>query len=182
VAAGDSVIATARKVEPLKDLVAKHGDRVMPLALDVTDGEAVREAVEAGHRRFGRIDVVVNNAGYGDVAAIEDVSLESFRAQIDTNFFGVVYVTKAVLPILREQGSGHILQVSSLGGRIGSVGLAAYQSAKGAVGGFSTGLAQEVAPFGIKVTVLEPGGIRTPWSMRGRPPRPSRNPTRSGEM
>jgi NAD(P)-dependent dehydrogenase (short-subunit alcohol dehydrogenase family) len=162
--AGDSVIATARKADQLKDLIARHGDRVMPLALDVTDSAAVLQAVEAGHRRFGRIDVVVNNAGYGDIAAIEDVTLESFRAQIDTNFFGVVYVTKAVLPILREQGRGHVFQVSSLGGRIGSVGLAAYQSAKWAVGGFSTVLAQEVAPFGIKVTVLEPGGMRTDWA------------------
>jgi NAD(P)-dependent dehydrogenase (short-subunit alcohol dehydrogenase family) len=162
--AGDSVIATARKAEQLKDLVTKHGDRVMPVALDVTESDAVLKAVQAGHRRFGRIDVVVNNAGYGDIAAIEDVALESFRAQIDTNFFGVVHVTKAVLPILREQASGHIFQVSSLGGRIGSVGLAAYQSAKWAVGGFSTVLAQEVAPFGVRVTVLEPGGMRTDWA------------------
>jgi NAD(P)-dependent dehydrogenase (short-subunit alcohol dehydrogenase family) len=162
--AGDSVIATARKTEQLRDLVAKYGDRVMPVALDVTDNDAVVNAVKAGYARFGRLDVIVNNAGYGDVAAIEDVTLESFRAQIDTNFFGVVHVTKAVLPILREQGSGHIFQVSSLGGRIGSVGLSAYQSAKWAVGGFSTVLAQEVAPFGVKVTVLEPGGIRTDWA------------------
>ena len=162
--AGDAVIATARKPEQLGDLVAKYGDRVMPVAVDVTDAAAVLGAVKAGHRRFGRIDVVVNNAGYGDVAAVEDVTLESFRAQIDANFFGVVYVTKAVLPILREQGAGHIFQVSSLGGRVGSVGLAAYQSAKWAVGGFSTVLAQEVAPFGIQVTVLEPGGIRTDWA------------------
>jgi NAD(P)-dependent dehydrogenase (short-subunit alcohol dehydrogenase family) len=161
---GDSVIATARKAEQLKDLVTTHGDRVMPLSLDVTESDAVLGAVQAGHQRFGRIDVVVNNAGYGDIAAIEDVTLESFRAQMDTNFFGVVYVTKAVLPILREQGHGHIFQVSSLGGRIGTVGLSAYQSAKWAVGGFSTGLAQEVAPFGVKVTVLEPGGIRTDWA------------------
>lgn len=162
--AGDSVIATARKADQLKDLVGKYGDRVMPESLDVTQSDAVLMAVQGGHRRFGRIDVVVNNAGYGDVAAVEDVTLESFRAQIDTNFFGVVHVTKAVLPILRMQGCGHIFQVSSLGGRIGSVGLSAYQSAKWAVGGFSTALAQEVAPFGIKVTVLEPGGIRTDWA------------------
>jgi len=160
-AAGASVVATARKPEHLEDLVTKHGDRLLPLALDVTDNDAVLRSVRAGHERFGRIDVVVNNAGYGDIAAIEDVTVESFRAQMETNFFGVVYVTKALLPILRDQRRGHIFQISSLGGRIGSVGLAAYQSAKWAVGGFSTGLAQEVAPFGIKVTVLEPGGIRT---------------------
>lgn len=163
-AAGNSVIATARKPEQLEDLVAKHGDRVLPLALDVTDNDAVLKAVRAGHDKFGRIDVVVNNAGYGDVAAVEDVTVESFRAQIDTNFLGVVYVTKAVLPILREQRRGHIFQISSVGGRVGAAGLSAYQSAKWAVGGFSTCLAQEVAPFGVKVTVLEPGGMRTDWA------------------
>ena len=162
--AGDNVIATARKPEQLGDLVAKYGDRVMPVALDVTDADAVQSAVKAGHERFGRIDVVVNNAGYGDVAAVEDVTLESFRAQFDTNFFGVVYVTKAVLPILREQGAGHIFQVSSVGGRTPPLGLSAYSSAKWAVGGFSSILAQEVAPLGIKVTVLEPGGIKTDWA------------------
>ena len=163
-AADASVVATARKPEQLKDLVAKHGDRVLPLALDVTDNEAVLNTVQAGLKRFGRIDVVVNNAGYGDIAAIEDVTVESFRAQMEANFFGVVFVTKAVLPILRRQRRGHIFQVSSLGGRIGSVGLASYQSAKWAVGGFSTVLSQEVAPFGIKVTVLEPAGMRTDWA------------------
>ncbi len=163
-AGGDSVIATARKPDQLKDLVAKHGDRVMPVALDVTDYAAALKAVRAGHEKLGRIDVVVNNAGYADLAAIEDISIENFRAQIETNFFGVVNVTKAVLPILREQRRGHIFQISSLGGRIGTVGLAAYQSAKWAIGGFSIGLAQEVAPFGIKVTVLEPAGMRTDWA------------------
>jgi NAD(P)-dependent dehydrogenase (short-subunit alcohol dehydrogenase family) len=161
---GDQVVATARKPEQLDDLVTRHGDRVKPVALDVTDAaqaeQAVRDAVEA----FGRLDIVVNNAGYGDVAAIEDVSLEDFRRQIDTNFYGVVYVTKAVLPILRAQRSGHIFQVSSLSARIGGVGLAAYQSSKWAVSGFSTGLAQEVAPFGVRVTVLEPSGMATDWA------------------
>ncbi|APU19129.1 SDR family NAD(P)-dependent oxidoreductase [Actinoalloteichus sp. GBA129-24] len=162
--AGDRVVATARRPEQLDDLVARHGDRVLPVALDVTSSVDVERAVQAGFAAFGRYDVVVNNAGYGDVAAVEDVTLEDFRAQIDANFFGVVYVSRAVLPILRAQGSGHVFQVSSLGGRIGTVGLAAYQSAKWAVGGFSTVLAQEVAPLGIKVTVLEPGGMRTDWA------------------
>jgi NAD(P)-dependent dehydrogenase (short-subunit alcohol dehydrogenase family) len=161
--AGDRVVATARKPEQLADL-ATYGDHVLSVALDVTDDNNVRQAVEQGLSAFGRYDVVVNNAGYGDLAAVEDVTLDDFRAQIDTNFYGVVQVSKAVLPILREQGSGHIFQVSSLGGRIGSVGLAGYQSAKWAVGGFSTVLAQEVAPFGVKVTVLEPGGMRTDWA------------------
>lgn len=162
--AGDRVVATARDTTKLDDLAARYGDRVLPVALDVTDDDAVRRAVQEGFKAFSRYDVVVNNAGYGDVASVEDVTPDDFRAQIDTNFYGVVHVSKAVLPILREQGSGHIFQVSSIGGRIGSVGLAAYQSAKWAVGGFSTVLAQEVAPLGVQVTVLEPGGMRTDWA------------------
>ncbi|AJE44299.1 SDR family NAD(P)-dependent oxidoreductase [Streptomyces nodosus] len=162
--AGDRVVATARKPAQLDDLVARHGDRIHPVGLDVTDPEQVHSAVQEGLKVFGRYDVVVNNAGYADLASVEDVTVEDFRAQIDTNLYGVVHVSKAVLPLLREQGSGHIFQVSSVGGRIGSVGLAAYQSAKWAVGGFSTVLAQEVAPFGIKVTVLEPGAMRTDWA------------------
>jgi NAD(P)-dependent dehydrogenase (short-subunit alcohol dehydrogenase family) len=162
--AGDKVVATARKPEQLKDLTEAYRDRVLALALDVTDSADVAKAVEQGRKTFGRYDIVVNNAGYGDTAAIEDTTIESFEKQIATNFLGVVYVTKAVLPILREQGSGHIFQISSLGGRIGAVGLGAYQSAKWAVGGFSTVLAQEVAPLGIRVTVLEPGGMKTDWA------------------
>ncbi|MFD8963394.1 SDR family NAD(P)-dependent oxidoreductase [Streptomyces sp. NPDC059568] len=162
--AGDQVVATARKPAQLEDLVVQYGERILPLALDVTDNNQVQQAVQEGVKTFGRLDIVVNNAGYGDVASVEDVTPEDFRAQIDTNFYGVVQVTKAVLPVLREQGSGHVFQVSSLGGRIGSPGLAAYQSAKWAVGGFSTVLAQEVAPLGIKITVLEPGGMRTDWA------------------
>ncbi|MFE2597352.1 SDR family NAD(P)-dependent oxidoreductase [Streptomyces sp. NPDC059396] len=161
---GDRVVATARRPAQLEDLVARHGGRVLPVALDVTDNDQVQQAVQQGLAAFGRLDVVVNNAGYADLAAVEDVDLADFRAQLDTDFYGVVHVTKAVLPILRAQGAGHIFQVSSVGGRIGSVGLAAYQSAKWAVGGFSTVLAQEVAPLGIKVTVLEPGGMRTDWA------------------
>jgi NAD(P)-dependent dehydrogenase (short-subunit alcohol dehydrogenase family) len=130
----------------------------------VTSNEDALKAAQAGHEKFGRIDAVVNNAGYVDVAAVEDISMEGFRAQIDTNYLEVVYVTKAVLPILRKQGSGNIFQVSSIGGRMGSPGLSAYQSAKWAVGGFSGVLALEVAPLGIKVTVLEPGGMNTDWA------------------
>ena len=147
--AGDRVVATARKPEQLNDLAEKFGDRMLALALDVTDSADVAKVVAEGHKAFGRYDVVINNAGYGDTASIEDTTFESFEKQIATNFLGVVYVTKAVLPILREQGSGHIFQVSSVGGRVGSPGLAAYQSAKWAMGGFSTVLAQEVAPLGI---------------------------------
>lgn len=162
--AGDRVVATCRKPGQLDDLTEKFRSRVLAVALDVTDSAAVAKAVAAGHEAFGRYDVVVNNAGYGDTASVEDTTVESFEKQIATNFLGVVYVTKAVLPILRQQGGGHIFQVSSVGGRVGSPGLSAYQSAKWAVGGFSTVLAQEVAPLGIRVTVLEPGGMKTDWS------------------
>jgi NAD(P)-dependent dehydrogenase (short-subunit alcohol dehydrogenase family) len=162
---GASVIATARTVESLDAFTQKYGsDRFLALPVDVSKQSDVVSAVNAGHEKFGRIDVVVNNAGYANTAAVEDVDIQDFQEQINTNFMGVVYVTKAVLPILREQGSGHIFQVSSVGGRLGTPGLCAYQSAKWAVNGFSTVLAQEVAPLGIKVTVLEPGGIRTDWA------------------
>jgi len=162
--AGDSVVATARKAEQLDDLVKRYGDRVLALAMDVSDAGAVNTAVARAKGRFGRLDAVVNNAGYANMASIEDISIDDFRAQMSTNFEGVVLVTKAVLPILRAQGSGHIFQISSVGGRIGSAGLSAYQSAKFAVRGFSLVLAQEVAPLGIKVTVIEPGGMRTDWA------------------
>jgi NAD(P)-dependent dehydrogenase (short-subunit alcohol dehydrogenase family) len=162
--AGHQLVATARNPESLDDLVAAHPDRVLPLALDVTDAAAAEAAIAAGRERFGRIDIVVNNAGYADLAAVEDIDPANFRAQIDTNLFGVVNVTKAALPVLREQGGGHVIQVSSIGGRLATPGLAAYQSAKWAVGGFSSVLAAEVAPLGIKVTVLEPGGMQTDWA------------------
>jgi NAD(P)-dependent dehydrogenase (short-subunit alcohol dehydrogenase family) len=162
--AGHQLVATARNPESLDDLVAAHPDDVLALALDVTDPAAAEAAIAVGRERFGRIDVVVNNAGYADLAAIEDVDSDAFRAQIDTNLLGVVNVTKAALPVLREQGGGHVIQVSSIGGRLATPGLAAYQSAKWAVGGFSSMLAAEVAPLGIKVTVLEPGGMQTDWA------------------
>jgi NAD(P)-dependent dehydrogenase (short-subunit alcohol dehydrogenase family) len=161
--AGHQLVATARTPSQLDDLVARHGERVLPLALDVTDSEASRQAVRTGVAAFGRLDVVVNNAGYANLASVEDITVEDFRAQLDTNLLGVVNVTKAALPVLREQGGGHIVQVSSVGGRTPAPGLSAYQAAKWAVGGFSEVLNLEVAPFGIKVTVLEPGGMRTDW-------------------
>lgn len=161
---GHQLVATARNPQSLDDLVAAHGDQILPLALDVTDADAARRAIVAGAARFGHIDVVINNAGYADLASIEDVTFEDFRAQIDTNLFGVVNVTKAALPLLRHQGAGHIIQVSSVGGRLATAGLSAYQSAKWAVGGFSSVLAAEVAPLGIRVTVLEPGGMQTDWA------------------
>ena len=162
--AGHYLVATARDPVRLAGLADRYGSQVLPVALDVTDPEAAAAAVRAGTETFGRIDVVVNNAGYANLAAVEDVSLDDFRAQVDANLFGVVNVTKAALPVLRAQGGGHIIQVSSVGGRLATPGLSAYQAAKWAVGGFSEVLAREVGPLGIKVTVLEPGGMRTDWA------------------
>ena len=162
--AGHYLVATARDPARLAGLADRYGSQVLPVALDVTDPEAAAAAVRAGTETFGRIDVVVNNAGYANLAAVEDVSLDDFRAQVDANLFGVVNVTKAALPVLRAQGGGHIIQVSSVGGRLATPGLSAYQAAKWAVGGFSEVLAREVGPLGIKVTVLEPGGMRTDWA------------------
>jgi NAD(P)-dependent dehydrogenase (short-subunit alcohol dehydrogenase family) len=162
--AGDFVLATARRPEQLDDLVATYGDRVRPFALDVTDAAGAQAAVAAAVAAFGRLDVVVNNAGYADLAALEDTTIDAFRAQLDTNLLGVVFVTKAALPVLREQGSGHLIQISSVGGRLASPGLSAYQAAKWAVGGFSEVVAAEAAPFGVRVTVVEPGGMKTEWA------------------
>ncbi|MGC5311839.1 oxidoreductase [Micromonospora zamorensis] len=163
-AAGNRLVATARRPEQLDDLAERYGDRVRGVALDVTDPAAARAAVREAIDTFGRLDVLVNNAGYADVASIEDMPEDEFRAQIDANFYGVVNVTRAALPAMREQGSGRIIQISSVGGRVGGPGLGAYQAAKWAVGGFSEVLAKEVAPFGIKVTIAEPGGMRTDWA------------------
>jgi NAD(P)-dependent dehydrogenase (short-subunit alcohol dehydrogenase family) len=162
--AGHRLVATARRPGQLTALTERYGDQVRAVALDVTDPAAAEAAVRTAMEAFGRLDVVVNNAGYANLASVEDITGEDFRAQLDTNLLGVVNVTKAALPVLREQGSGHIIQVSSVGARVAAVGLSAYQAAKWAVAGFSEVLAQEVAPLGIKVTVLEPGGMRTDWA------------------
>src|SRR3954451_6480573 len=163
-AAGDRVVATARKPEQLDDLVAKYGDQVRAVALDVTDAAGARDAVRTALHQFGGLDVVANNAGYANSAAIEETPDEDFRAQIETNLFGVVNVTKAALPVFREQRSGHFLQFSSVGGRVGGTpGMGAYQTAKFGVEGFSEVLSNEVKPFGVKVTIVEPGAFRTDW-------------------
>ncbi|MGC4816663.1 oxidoreductase [Micromonospora sp. DT63] len=161
---GDRLVATARNPAQLADLTDRYGDQVRALALDVTDPAAARTAVQGAVDAFGGLDVLVNNAGYADVAAIEDVSEEAFRAQIEANFFGVVNLTRAALPVLRGQGRGHIVQISSVGDRVASTGLGAYQSAKWAVAGFSAVLATEVASFGIRITTVEPGALRTDWA------------------
>jgi NAD(P)-dependent dehydrogenase (short-subunit alcohol dehydrogenase family) len=163
-AAGHRLVATARKPQDLGDLVARYPERARAVALDVTDPAAARAAVEVATSAFGRLDVVVNNAGYANVSSIEDMAADDFRAQIETDFFGVVNVTRAALPVFRAQRDGHVIQISSIGGRIASPGLGAYQSAKWAVGGFSEILAKEVGPLGIRVTVVEPGGMRTDWA------------------
>src|SRR5215469_4038312 len=165
-ASGDSLVATARNPRQLEDLVQKYGDHVRAVPLDVADEGAAHAAVQVGVDAFGRLDVVVNNAGYGDVAPFEQLSSERFKAVMDTNFYGVVYVTRAALPIMRKQKSGCILQISSVGGRLALPGSTAYHAAKWAVGGFTESLAQEVAPFGVKVCALEPGGMRTNWGAR----------------
>jgi NAD(P)-dependent dehydrogenase (short-subunit alcohol dehydrogenase family) len=163
-AAGDNVVATARRPEQLNDLVDAFGDRVRTVALDVTDAAAARAAVATAVEGFGSLDVVVNNAGYANSAPIEEMDDEDFRQQVDANFFGVVNVTRAALPILREQRSGSFVQFSSVGGRVGGTpGLSAYQAAKFAVEGFSEVLAAEVKPFGVRVLIVEPGAFRTDW-------------------
>jgi NAD(P)-dependent dehydrogenase (short-subunit alcohol dehydrogenase family) len=165
-ASGDRLVATARDPHRLEDLVKKYGDQVRTTALDLADEDAARAAVRVAVGAFGRLDVVVNNAGYGDVAPFEQLSSERFKAVVDTNFYGVVNVTRAALPIMRKQKSGCILQISSVGGRLALPGSTAYHAAKWAVGGFTESLAQEVAPFGVKVCALEPGGMRTNWGAR----------------
>ena len=160
---GDRVAATARDPATLDDLVAQHGDSVLPVALDVTDREAVFDAVRRAHERFGRLDVVVNNAGYGQFGMVEELSEAEARDQIETNLFGALWVTQAALPYLREQGSGHFLQVSSIGGISAFAGMGMYHASKWALEGISQSLALEVAGFGVKVTVIEPGGYATDW-------------------
>jgi NAD(P)-dependent dehydrogenase (short-subunit alcohol dehydrogenase family) len=179
-AAGHRLAATARRPADVADIVASAPDRAIALALDVTNPAEVRAALIAAREKLGGLDIVVNNAGYANVGSVEDLAADDFRAQVETNFFGVVNVTRAAIPLLRAQGSGHLIQVSSIGGRMGTPGLGAYQASKWAVGGFSEVVAQEVAPFGVKVTVVEPGGMRTDWagsSMRVDPVTPPYEPT-----
>jgi NAD(P)-dependent dehydrogenase (short-subunit alcohol dehydrogenase family) len=163
--AGDLVAATARQPSQLDELVAEYGERIHPIALDVTDAGAAGTAIAEAHRRFGHLDVIVNNAGYANVSPIETGDDEDFRAQFETNFWGVYNVSKAAIPILREQQSGIVMQISSVGGRVGgSPGIASYQAAKFAIDGFSRVLRAETAPFGVKVVVVEPSGFRTDWA------------------
>ena len=160
---GDTVAATARDTATLDDLVERFGDQILPIRLDVTDRDAVFAAVKEAHDRFGGLDVVVNNAGYGQFGMIEEISEAEARAQFDTNVFGALFVTQAALPYLRAQGSGHILQVSSIGGISAFPNIGIYNASKWALEAFSQSLAAEVADFGIKVTIIEPGAYSTDW-------------------
>jgi NAD(P)-dependent dehydrogenase (short-subunit alcohol dehydrogenase family) len=160
---GDTVAATARDTSTLDDLVAQFGDKILPIQLDVTDRAADFAAVARAHDHFGRLDVVVNNAGYGQFGMVEELSEAEARAQIETNLFGALWITQAALPFLREQGSGHILQVTSIGGISAFPNIGMYHASKWALEGISQSLAAEVAAFGIKVTLIEPAGYSTDW-------------------
>ncbi len=161
---GDRVVATARSTAALDDLVAAHGDAVLPMALDVTDRAAVERTVGRAAEHFGRLDIVVNNAGYGLFGMIEEVTEQQARAQVETNVFGALWVTRAALPHLRAAGGGHIIQVSSIGGITAFPGLGLYHASKWALEGLSQSLAAEVADFGIRVTLVEPTGYQTDWA------------------
>jgi len=161
---GDKVVATARKLDALKELAEKYPTTLLPLELDVTNRAAALAAVDQGYEHFGHLDVVINNAGYGLFGMIEEVTEARARAQMETNFFGALWVTQAALPHLRAQKSGHIIQVSSIGGITAFPGLGMYHASKWALEGFSQALAQEVRSFGIRVTLIEPGGYETDWS------------------
>jgi NAD(P)-dependent dehydrogenase (short-subunit alcohol dehydrogenase family) len=163
-AAGHQLVATARRPEQLADLTDRYGERVHTVALDVTDRAQADAAVQATVAAFGRLDVLVNNAGYGNLAPIEEIAEDDFRAQVETNLWGTINMTRAALPIMRRQRSGHVIQISSVGGRVTTAGLGPYQTSKWAIEGFSGVLAKEVAPLGIKVTAIEPGGFRTDWA------------------
>lgn len=161
---GDKVAATARDTATLDDLATKYGDALLPIRLDVTDRDADFAAVKQAYDHFGRLDVVVNNAGYGHFGFVEELSEQEARDQIETNVFGALWITQAALPYLREQRSGHIIQVSSIGGITAFAQLGAYHASKWALEGFSQALAREVASFGVHVTLIEPAGYDTDWS------------------
>ncbi|HWD88232.1 MAG TPA: oxidoreductase [Mucilaginibacter sp.] len=163
-ASGDRVAATARNLEALQDLVEQYPDLIYPVKLDVTDKSQIVAAVENTIEKFGRIDVLVNNAGFGIIGASEAYSDEQVRSQLETNLYAPIEITRVVLPYMRKQRSGRILQISSIGGRVGNPGLTIYQAAKFGLGGYTEALAKEVAPLGIFVTSVEPGGFRTDWA------------------
>ncbi|WBL79572.1 SDR family NAD(P)-dependent oxidoreductase [Bradyrhizobium xenonodulans] len=160
-AAGNRVVASARDTKPLEPLLDRFADSLRLAALDVSDEAAAQAAIDLAVTAFGGIDVVVNNAGFGELGSVEDTSLDSFRQQIEVNLIGTIIVTKAAIPVLRRQRRGHIVQFSSVGGRIGAPARAAYSAAKWGIEGFSESLAREMALIGVHVTIVEPGGFRT---------------------
>lgn len=159
--AGNLVVATARKPEQLDHLVEIYGDKIRTIRHDVTNEDECKVAVQAALKAFGRVDVLVNNAGYGDIRPFEQTPADDFRKLVETCLFGTVNMTQAILPVMRNQRSGHIFQISSIGGRVAFAGNASYHAAKWGVGGFTEAIAQEVAPFGVVATTIEPGGMRT---------------------
>lgn len=161
---GDRVAATARSIDSLDDLVARYGDAVLPITLDVTDRAAAFAAIARAHAHFGRLDIVINNAGYGQFGMIEEISEQEAHAQFDANVFGALWVSQAAIPFMREQGSGHIIQVSSIGGISAFPTVGIYNASKFALEGMSQALASEVRGFGIFVTLVEPAGYSTDWS------------------
>lgn len=165
---GDRLVATARRVDRLADLVDRFGDAVVLHELDVTNSRAAPAAVGEAIANFGRLDVLLNNAGFAHLSPFEQTSEDEFRAEIETNFYGVVNLTRAALPLMRQQRSGHIINISSSSGRFGGAGSSAYSAAKWAVSGFSESLAKEVGTFGVKVVSIEPGSIRTNWTRVAR--------------
>ena len=183
---GNKVVATARKPETLSELTAKYGDSVLAVALDVTKPDTIASAVQAAKDKFGRIDVLVNNAGFGIFGGFEEITTQQYREQYETNVFGVIAVTQAILPLMRAQKSGHILNVSSIAGLMSMPGMSAYASSKFALEGFSESLAGEVKPLGIHVIIVEPGGFRTAFGSTGIPkgdnPLPDYAPTAGGTL
>jgi len=161
---GDNVVATARDINQLSDLKDRFKDQILPIALDVTNYDQVDLAVYNAVKHFGCIDVLVNNAGFGIIGAAEAYTDEQVRSQLETNLYAPIEITRVVLPYMRKQKSGHIIQISSIGGRVGNPGLTIYQAAKFGLSGFSEALAKEVASLGIFVTSVEPGGFRTDWA------------------
>ncbi|MGN6313977.1 MAG: oxidoreductase [Rhodanobacteraceae bacterium] len=161
---GDCAVLTARKPDAISDLVARHEERALAARLDVTSEGERRSALEAAMERFGRIDVLVNNAGQGSLGAAEEFSSAQIRKAMEVNFFGAIEMTRAVLPVMRKQRNGHILNISSIGGRVNIGGFSLYGAAKFALEGFSEALRDEVAPLGIRVTLVEPGAFRTEFA------------------
>lgn len=173
---GDKLVATARDIDRLSNLQEQFPENIILFELDVTDEKAAQQAVDVTVQNFGRLDILLNNAGYAHVSPFEQTSTDDFRAQIDANFYGVVNLTRAALPIMRRQRSGHIINISSSSARFGSAGVTAYSAAKWAVSGFTTSLAKEVSPFGVKAIAIEPGSIRTNWTRIARGHVPSLHP------